>query len=190
MSLSNVIKHYTFSAITALSPSNPSQSKGNLGTAVEGVKTFFADLGVNESVRRQLLGIEQMINSELVNLSPYAARQNIGIRPQRLIERTDCSIYDAKPTKEALQRAGALVFVKYFVDDFGVIRDPVVEFVGFGKDMESAWKSAQKMPRVTVAGKGRFKPEKSYMLWYQFKVGKIESGKIEFPFYLPVVNSK
>jgi hypothetical protein len=38
------------------------------------------------------------------------------------------------------------VFVRYYSDAFGVVRQPVVDFVGFGRDMETAWKMAKRMP--------------------------------------------
>ena len=188
MSFLTQLKHYTFSAVTALSPANPNTSGGNLGKVATAIKDFVADLGVSESVKRQLVGIEQVINQGLVNIGPYAARKVLkGMGGPMVESHNNCSIYDAPPSKEMIQRSGALVFVKYYSDAFAVVRDPVVEFVGFGSDMEAAWKSSQALPRISAAGQGQFQADKSYMLWYQFKAGEIVSGKIPYPFYLSAV---
>lgn len=190
MSLTTKLKHYTFAAVTALSPANPNKGGGNLGDAAGAIKDFVADLGVSASVKRQLVGIEQRINSQLVDLGPYGARKVIGgLHPAAIEQNKDCSIYDVGPSEQEITRSGALVFVKYFADGFAVVRDPVVEFVGFGRDMQSAWDTARKMPRLTASGQGQFQADKSYMLWYQFKLGKIESGKVPYPFYLSVVKT-
>lgn len=188
MSFSTELKHYVFSAVTALSPVNPNTSGGNLGKAATAISNFVADLGVDKSVERQLVGIDQVINNGLVDLGPFGARIVLKGMSRPAVERhNDCSIYDAPPSKAMIQRSGALVFVKYYSDAFGVVREPVVEFVGFGSDMEAAWKSSRALPRISAAGEGQFQKDKSYMLWYQFKDGEIVSGKIPYPFYLLVV---
>jgi hypothetical protein len=188
MGLFTSVKHYAFSAITALAPANPSTSGGNLGKAVSAINNFVADLGVSESVKRQLVGIEQLINKGLVDLGQHHARVILKTMTGSAIEaQSDCSIYDASPTKDRIQRSGALVFVKYYSDPFGVVRDPIVEFVGFGSSMESAWTESRKLPSISAVGEGQFQKEKSYMLWYQFKQGEIVSGKIPYPFYLSAV---
>jgi hypothetical protein len=190
MAFANKIKHYAFSVVTALSQPDAKTGDGMLGDAASAIKDFIAELGVDESVKQQLVGIEQIINSGLVDLGPYAARMIFANTPRSHVAPTDCSIYDSKPDGATLDRSGALVFVKYFSDAFGVVRQPVVDFVGFGRDMESAWKKARSMPQISAAGQGQFQREKSYMLWYQFKSGKIESSKIEFPFYLSIVKQQ
>lgn len=189
MGLSSTMKHYAFAALTSLSSQNASTGEGVAGDAAEAVKGFIADLGVDSSVQRQLIGIEQIINSELKDVGPYMARQSLKLMPTALVEnRNDCSIYDSQPPDDTLQRSGALVFVKYYVDAFGVVREPVVELVGFGKDVDSAWQSALRVPRVSAQGQGQFQQEKSYVLWYHFKHGVIEKSEIHYPFYLPAVS--
>ncbi|MEY4565322.1 MAG: hypothetical protein RLY14_292 [Planctomycetota bacterium] len=158
--------------------------------AASAIKEFIAELGVDDSVKQQLFGIEQFIDSGLVDLGPYAARMIIDNTSRAHIARTNCSMYDSKPDGATLDRSGALVFVKYFSDAFGVVRQPVVDFVGFGRDRESAWKKARRMPQIPTEGQGQFQREKSYMLWYQFKSLKIDSSKIEFPFYLSIVKQQ
>lgn len=188
MSFSTKLRHYAFSAVTAFSPANPNTSGGNLGKVASAIKDFVADLGVSESVKRQLVGIEQVINNGLIDLGPFHARTVVkGMGDFSIQRQNDCSIYDAPPSKEMIQRSGALVFVKYYSDAFGVVRDPVVEFVGFGSDMETAWRSSQALPQISAAGQGQFQKDKSYMLWFQFKAGEIVSGKIPYPFYLSAV---
>lgn len=199
MSVFVQVKYWTFSAITALSPMKPypngfpgqevaPYSSGNLGTVLGAIQGFVADLGVSESVKRQLIGIEQIINKGLVDLSPYDARANIKLMSHRSIEaNADCSIYDAGPSPEQVRRSGVLVFVRYYADAFGVVRDPGVELIGFGRDMQTAWNEARQRPSITSTGVGRFQAEKSYLLWYHFDNGKIVSSKVQYPFYLLVV---
>jgi hypothetical protein len=189
MGLSKTVKHYAFAVVSALSSPNASIGDGVAGDAAERVREIMGDFGVDSSVQRQLIGIEQLINSELKDLGPYTARQSLKLIPTALVEnRNDCSIHDSQPPDDTLQRSGALVFVKRYVDAFGVDREPVVELVGFGKDVDSAWQSALRVPRVSAQGQGHFQEEKSYMLWYQFKPLGIEKSEIRYPFYLPVVS--
>ncbi len=190
MSFSTKLKHYTFSAITALSPENPRVEGGNLGDLVSAAQELVAEAGVKASVQRQLIGIDQLINGKLVDLGPYGARTVLkGMSGPSIEQHGDCSIYDAPPTKEMIQRSGALVFVKYYSDAFGVTREPVVELVGFGSDMKAAWENARTLPKLSPGGQGGFQKEKSYMLWYRFETGKIVSGTIPYPFYLAVVKA-
>ena len=188
MGIYNLIKHYTFSAVATLSTPDPLTGDGLAGDASERVRDFVAELGVSKSIERQLVGIEQTINAQLIDLGPYIARQTINGIPMGIIEnRNDCSIYDAKPSADTLQRSGALVFIKYYQDSFGVVHDPVVELVGFGSDFKSAWSNAMKLPRISSEGQGMLQKEKSYMLWYQFKIGTLEKSVVPYPFYLPAI---
>lgn len=182
------IKEYAFAAMTAMAPSNP-HSSGNLGKALSAVRDFVADIGVSESVKRQLVGIEQIINKQLVNLGPHQARTQLKqMSVHSISAQADCSVYDAEPSAEMSARSGALVFVKYYSDAYGVVHDPIVELVGFGSNMESAMRAARHVPNVSAVGVGRVQNEKSYMLWYQFKYGKIEAAKIPYPFYVPYLS--
>ena len=188
MNIFNKVKHYAFAFAAGLSTPDPVIGDSVAGDAVGMVKDFFAEWGFNSSVQRQLLGIEQSINSGLVDLGPYAARRLIKYIPTGVIEnRSDCSVYDSMPCDEMMERSGALVFVKYYSDSFGVVRDPVVELVGFGADVKSAWSNAMQLPRISSEGQGQFQKEKSYFLWYQFKLGKLEKSEIPYPFYLSAV---
>ena len=112
MSIFNKIKHYAFAAVTGLSTPDSVTGDGMAGDVASAVKDFVADLGVSSSIQRQLIGIEQTINKEMVDLGPYAARQAIKSIPMGIIEnRDDCSIYDARPSDKMKERSGALVFV-------------------------------------------------------------------------------
>jgi hypothetical protein len=183
----NFIKHWTIAITTATAPNSP-YNKGGPGRAAEAFRDFVADIGVSESVKQQLLGIEQVINAELVDLGPYHARAVLNTLGRKIgAANNDCSIYDAPPSMDAVKRSGALVFVGYYSDYSQVTRDPVVEFVGFGSDMESAWKESRKLPRISKNGDGQLQKEKSYMLWYQFSLGELVIGKIPYPFYLTVI---
>lgn len=109
MGLSSTVKHYAFAALTSLSSPNASTGEGVAGDAAEAVKGFIADLRVDSSVQRQLIGIEQIINSELKDVGPYTARQSLKLMPTALVEnRNDCSIYDSQPPDDTLQRSFSL----------------------------------------------------------------------------------
>lgn len=195
MDITRFLKRKAIAAVTALSQAGTpaydvGNDEGHLDEAIEWVTDKIADWGVDKSVERQLAGIYGMINQGLVDLGPYAARQLLARLPQGIIEQgADCSIYDVKPGDDAIQHSGALVFVELFADDFGVVRNPIVELVGFGASIESAWATSQKLPRLSPVGPGTLQKEKSYMLWYQYKLGKIEAAKIPYPFYLAVLRN-